>query len=96
MICLQDPVSETEAVLVKRHDVTRDVKINEQLTTQQEALQRCATAPGSCPKDLLAVQTPALLQTVMAYHNCVKCHDNLKQTAGACSSLQAIYKAVEM
>lgn len=42
--CLQDPVSETLAVLVKRHDVTRDVKINEQLTTQGEALQRCDNA----------------------------------------------------
>ncbi|DBA94754.1 TPA: hypothetical protein ACH3X1_002302 [Trebouxia sp. C0004] len=37
---MMDPVSETLAVLVKRHDVTRDVKINEQLTTQGEALQR--------------------------------------------------------
>ncbi len=42
--CMQDPVSETLAVLVKRHDVTRDVKINEQLTTQGEALQRCDNA----------------------------------------------------
>lgn len=41
---MQDPVSETLALLVKRHDVTRDVKINEQLTTQGEALQRCDDA----------------------------------------------------
>ncbi len=41
---MQDPVSETLALLVKRHDVTRDVKINEQLTTQGEALQRCDNA----------------------------------------------------
>ena len=49
--CIQDPVSETLAVLVKRHDVTRDVKINEQLTTQGEALQRCDNAAfllGGC------------------------------------------------
>ncbi len=40
---VQDPVTERVGVLVKRHDVTRDVKINEQLTTQQEALQRYAS-----------------------------------------------------
>ncbi len=48
---MQDPVSETLALLVKRHDVTRDVKINEQLTTQGEALQRCdhaASLLGCC------------------------------------------------
>ena len=42
--CLQDPVSEVMAVLVKRHDVTREVKMDEQLRTQQEQLQRCAHA----------------------------------------------------
>ena len=45
--CLQDPVSEVMAVMVKRSDVTKDVKISEQLRTQQEALQRCAY-PSAC------------------------------------------------